>query len=533
MIVGRVRDAQIFLDSRAISRRHAEFNRDPFERWWVRDLGSHNGTLVNGNRITEHLLKPGDIVQVGEFSLTFANVQESSPLLAHSAARISFGDAGSGKIAGLRDFAGDPPRLGATHLSILSDFGQELLGLTEPDQRLAALCGLMVRPEFHGRTAMALRASKDAASEAPRALCAPQSAAGERGREPYISRSLLRTMLRRNEPVLASNSALSHAGPANADLAELSLASEVMTVSAVACPILAAQDQTDLLYVLFPPEYGTPEWLALTSLAVKQFQQADTTWAARKLGEEHAAIERELSRAHAIQTRLLPWDISIPGLDFAIAFVPCMWVGGDYVDLIQGADGRILLTIADVCGKGLPAALVASSLHMLTHTAMRTRTPLPEIMQNLNVYLSETIAEGMFVTMIAAMLEPETGRLEIINAGHPAGFFVTPAGGVSRTQHSANMPLGLEAQVTWTSSNTTLAQDSYLVLFTDGLSELRIADGELLGERALGEQVAGLIKGHAHAPASGVVSEQLTALLDSIQEGMPHVVRTFLVARRR
>src|SRR5262249_35461963 len=144
---------------------------------------------------------------------------------------------------------------------------------------------------------------------------------------PYISKTLLRMLLARNEPVLASNSTMAGGGggQANANMGELSLAADVMTISAVACPIRSERSYTDLLYVLLPPEYGNSEWLALTSLAVKQFQQAESTWAARKLGEDHAAIERELSRAHKIQERLVPRDVTVAGVDFAIGFVPCKW----------------------------------------------------------------------------------------------------------------------------------------------------------------------------------------------------------------
>jgi phosphoserine phosphatase RsbU/P len=315
----------------------------------------------------------------------------------------------------------------------------------------------------------------------------------------------------------------------------------VMTISAVACPIKCEKTYTDLLYVLFPPQYGTSEWLALTQLAVKQFTQAESTWVARKLGEDHASIERELSRAHDIQKRLVPRNFTVPGLDFAIGFTPCRWVGGDYVDLIKGpaaasAPGKILLTIADVCGKGLPAALVAHSLHMLTHTAMRTGTPLPDIMRNLNLYLSENLAEGTFVTMLAALLDPATGQLETINAGHPAGFLVALDGTLCETQSASNLPLGLDPDATLVSETTTLAKGSYLVMFTDGLSELHIADGELLGEEVLGQHVSKLIKDHHAAtpegPAAQAISAKLTALLASLQEGMAKDDRTFLLARR-
>jgi serine phosphatase RsbU (regulator of sigma subunit) len=324
-------------------------------------------------------------------------------------------------------------------------------------------------------------------------------------------------------------------GAPNTDAAELSLASDVMTISAVACPLKSAQTYTDLLYVLFPPEYGTPEWLALTSLVAKQFQQAESTWEARKLGEDHAAIERELNRANSIQKRLVPKDIHIPTLDYAIGFTPCRWVGGDYVDVVRGGgpgSERVLLTIADVCGKGLPAALVASSLHMLTHTAMRAGSSLPSIMQNLNVYLAESLSEGTFVTMLSAMLTLPTGELEIINAGHPAGLFIKPDGEVSLTQQGANLPLGLDPECNLIAETTKLPNDSYLILFTDGLSELPVANGELLGEDALAADIASIVKSSPPPATSVDISNRLTQLLDSLQEGMSRDDRTFLVARR-
>ncbi|HEY4330687.1 MAG TPA: PP2C family protein-serine/threonine phosphatase, partial [Phycisphaerae bacterium] len=495
---------------------------------------------------TEHLLKSGDQVQLGEFSMSLSSAEESKPpSIAPTSAKVGIVEAETGRIASLRDF--EPARLAATHLSILSEFGQQLLNIEEPAKRLAALCRVMVRPEFHGRSAMVLRASKESFTEAPKALCEPQSAPGDETLSPYISKTLIRTLLARNEAVLASNSSSSAQGGAGSapapNMAELSLASDVMTVSAVACPIKSEKTYTDLLYVLFPPQYGNSEWLALTSLAVKQFTQAESTWAARKLGEDHASIERELSRANEIQKRLVPRNVVVPGLDYAIGFTPCRWVGGDYVDLIKGPEksgtggsGKILLTIADVCGKGLPAALVASSLHMLTHTAMRTNTPLPDIMRNLNIYLSENLAPGTFVTMLAALLDPSTGTLETINAGHPAGFVISLAGELVETQSASNLPLGLDPSAELIGETTTLPQGSYLLMFTDGLSELHMAEGEMLGEDALGVHISRLIKEH-HATSTGeggagVISSKLTALLDSMQEGMAKDDRTFLLARR-
>src|SRR3982750_1385390 len=97
LIVGRAKEAQIFLDSRTISRRHAELNCDPFGRWWVRDLGSHNGTLVNGARVTEKILNPGDSIQVGEFTMAVSSVEDTRPsFIASSAIRPALVESDSG-----------------------------------------------------------------------------------------------------------------------------------------------------------------------------------------------------------------------------------------------------------------------------------------------------------------------------------------------------------------------------------------------------------------------------------------------------
>jgi phosphoserine phosphatase RsbU/P len=535
VVIGRTRDAQIPLDSNTISRRHAEMMRDPFGRWWIRDLGSRNGTHVNGVRVAEAVVKPGDLIQLGEYSLSLSAVEDtrvSTPVPTGTtlSESVPLVDGPIGKITSLKEFA--TPRLAATHLSTLTEFGQTLLSLEEPAQRISALCKLMVRPEFHGRCAVALRASKMSLSDPPAPLCANECAADDKsGTSPYISRTLLRTMLARNEPVIAGNSGSSAAQAPAADFAELSISAEVMSISALAVPMKSEKQSTDLLYVILPPEYGTAEWLALAALAVKQFQQAESTWVAKKLSDAHAAIERELSQAHTIQERLVPRNIHIAGLDAAIGFTPCKWVGGDYVDIVPGKNGKVLLTVADVCGKGLPAALVASSLHMMTHTAMRANTPLAAIMQNLNVYLCESLAQGTFVTMLAALLDPATGTLETVNAGHPAGVFVTPTGERSLTLVEANMPLGLDAEAELMSETTTLEPGTFLVMFTDGLTELPVEGGGLLGDDLLGERLTGIVTECGSSGATEV-SGKLTALLDSLQVGMSQDDRTFLVVRR-
>ncbi len=548
LVIGRGVEAHVRLDRATVSRRHAEILCDPFGRWWVRDLGSRNGTAVNGVKVAERTLSPGDIVTVGEFFLKFdavarAGDEPNAPGSETTASTLRVQDAGAaGEISTL---AGASPRLAASHLGMLSDFGQQLMAIADPADRLTALCRMMVSADFRGRSAVVLRLSKTNLTESPRALCEVQSGEGYQGWEPYISRSLLRAILARNEAILATNALQAAAGgaaaaPAPANMAEISLSPEVLTLSTVACPLRSDDRGMDLLYVILPPECATREWLALGSLAAKQFQQAENAWVSRKLNEEHAAIERELDKARDIQTRLVPRGIKAAGLEFAIGFKPCKWVGGDYVDVVPTTEGRVLLTVADVCGKGLPAALVASSLHTMVHTSARVGLPVADLMRNLNEYLCDTIAVGSFVTMLAVEINAKTGEFECVNAGHPPGFVIAPDGNRTELQAELNLPLGIDP-VAHQLQRGKIDQGHVLALFTDGLTELNTVEGAMLGQEELGVKLTEIVRKGLAGPEERTrpadelqsMAADLTRTLDELQgEHLATDDRTFLLARR-
>jgi phosphoserine phosphatase RsbU/P len=312
--------------------------------------------------------------------------------------------------------------------------------------------------------------------------------------------------------------------------AELSLSPDVMALSTLACPIRTDDHSIDALYVVLPPEFGTGEWLALASLACKQWEQAEIAIRARHQQALHQAIERELDQARQIQTRLVPSKLKIPHVDAAIGFKPCKWVGGDYVDVLTTADGRTLLVLADVCGKGLPAALVASALHTTIRVGVRSGMPLDQLMRHLNEYLCEGEKQVAFVTAVAVLLDPRTGYLQCVNAGHPPALLFDPDGKISPLQTAANLPLGITTEALEVQESLMPAGHT-LALYSDGLTDLQSEDGHRLGTELLYEKLTGLVREHPGPLAP--VAERLTQLLDKTQGNtLPADDRTFLLARR-
>ncbi|MCC6578850.1 MAG: SpoIIE family protein phosphatase [Phycisphaeraceae bacterium] len=533
MILGRSPDVQVPLPSQTVSRQHAELFTDPFGRWWIKDLGSRNGTLVNGRKVEEHLLNPNDSIAIEQFVVVYRvtgqqAVRSRSGVGLRSggsgATILSVSDAPMGKVTRLDQL--ESPKIDAIHLKQLTQLSSQLLATEPDDDRLNLLCGLMVDKTFHGTSAMAFRLDKRLAEPQPEMLCAPHSGTNWRkGEEPYISRTLLRGVRQNEAPVVASNVA------SGGQVMALSLAGNVREMAAVACPIGNTPEVLDVLYVTFPAEYGTGEWLALAALAAEQYQQANVAWVARRKAQEQAILEKELHRASQIQGGLIPKKINIPGLEVALGFEPCKWVGGDYVDIRQTEDGRIYMIICDVCGKGMQAAIVTASLHCMFHLSVTASVPLANLMERFNGYLETALPDESFVTAICVIYDPKTGRLELSNAGHPPAMIVSPDGKARDLGSGNNPPLGY-IPVPFDMETHELKPGDMLGLFTDGLTESANEQDAMLGIAGVANMLERVYPGTTGKSIAAAATD-LTNLLNQYEgKALRADDRTFMLVRR-
>lgn len=532
-IIGRATDAQIRLDRGTVSRQHAEVLCDPFGRWWIRDMGSRNGLILGGRRVTERAIRDGDQFQVGDFFVTFrvSGIEEETadhPTVGHTQViPVSDHDSPAG-ISTAQDL--ETPKIAASHLSRLLETGRELMQAESAEGRVIQLCQLMLRPEFKGTVAMALRVSTPTL-DAPQMLCPVQTLVGHGGRPP-VSRSLLRTVMERNAPAMAGNQlALSNAP----EMVEMSMMTSLHPMCAIACPLrspASAGAPMDVLYVIFPPECGTGEWLAITALATEQYRLAESVWAARYEAMRHAAVERDLEQARQIQLRLVPGDLATAGLEVVVGFEPCRWVGGDYTDAAILADGRVFLAVADVCGKGLGAALVSSSVHTLVRSMMLDDgVSLERVMTRLNRHMIKYLDDGQFVTMACALVDPKTGMIEHANAGHPPVVLVDTCGGLRDLPCGENLPLGVDDEP-FNLYSDRLKPGELLAMYTDGITEARMADGEMIGMDRMRTQIGSIHAACAKTPLREA-RQHVSNWLETICGGrLPDDDRTYLLARR-
>ena len=200
---------------------------------------------------------------------------------------------------------------------------------------------------------------------------------------------------------------------------------------------------------------------------------------------EEAAEQRELSEALKIQQRLLPQQVpQIEGWELAVLWQPASGVGGDCFDTIRFDDSRLALTIADVVGKGIPAALLMSNLQAAVRAFASEAVEPSALCQQVNRILCGNIAEGRFISFFYCVLDAAAAVLTYTNAGHYLPMLVRADGSVERLGVGGPV-LGVVPEADYEQAAVALAAGDRIILFTDGLTEARDASDEEFGEHRL------------------------------------------------
>jgi serine phosphatase RsbU (regulator of sigma subunit) len=187
---------------------------------------------------------------------------------------------------------------------------------------------------------------------------------------------------------------------------------------------------------------------------------------------DRVTMKRDLEIAREIQSWLMPLEApKVPGVDIAFASRPANTVAGDYYDAFFRPNERLLLVVADVAGKSIPAALLTATLQASLRTLAALPGSLPELVGRVNRYACEQSLQGRrFTTAFVAELEPATGALTYVNAGHNWPVLRHASGAIERLE-AGGLPLGINSAVAYQFGTATLAKGDLLLIFTDGLVE--------------------------------------------------------------
>lgn len=460
--LGRASDCTIPIKDRFLSRRHAEIVRDQGQ-WYVRDCGSVNGTLVNGVKIADPVpLRPGDRIALGDSEVVFHADDQPSQLIpidsdSHAtnlAIKIDSEERGTERTKVLNslaiEFLLDRP------MSELFEFILDrVVGLMHPSRAALALFG----PDRTTFDNVKLRRQDQTDST-----------------DLMISRTLLKEVVDGRQVV----SFFDTSADEKLARAQSIVAQDIR--SAICAPLLVGDAVLGVLYLDYKSTRGTVSENDVRLVGqIARF--AAVTLERTRLREEafaKAKIDEELRTAYTIQKRLLPSSLPVvDGYTFAAANRPAKSVSGDYYDMVVRPSGRIYFVIADVSGKGITAAIVMSSVATAFNIFTRTDPTPADLLRELNATLAPKTAPTKFVTLVAGVLDPATGKVEYANAGHVPPLVVSAAG--VETLKSTDLVVGLFPQAQYRNQTLQLEPGDSLVLFTDGVTEAENAKEEQLG----------------------------------------------------
>jgi phosphoserine phosphatase RsbU/P len=245
---------------------------------------------------------------------------------------------------------------------------------------------------------------------------------------------------------------------------------------------------------------------------------------------DHVAMKRDIEIAREIQRWLVPRvPPDVPGVDMAFATRPANTVAGDYYDAFRRpGDGPLLIAVADVSGKSVPAAMLMANFQASLRALAGATSTLSELVTDLNRLACGNNLNGRrFTTAFIAELNPASGQLSYLSAGHNPPVLLRLDGTVDRLK-SESIPLGIEVNEKYNAGITFLKPNELLVIYTDGVTEARNERGEQFGEARL----LSLLQPRQEERASATLSGIMKNLDDFVGAADQHDDITCLVVTR-
>jgi serine phosphatase RsbU (regulator of sigma subunit) len=506
--IGRSVRNDICIFDKFASRFHAEIRREG-DNFWLRDLGSANGTFHNGHLVKSPvLLRPGDEILLGETSILFQQDEtvRNTPLISDNTfnpqATMLFTEA-KNQTSEIIESSSSPKTASRQELlTLISRVGFVLLGSESLAETLDLLVSLVFEVVPAERCAILLRDAKN--PENLKIAAAKSRGDGAVTSEMRISRKIIEEVFEKNRSVLTSNA--QHDPTLKSNTLILSGIRSILAV-----PLKARDETFGIIYADSPTTHTTfteDHMKILTTLASVASIRVEN---ARLIEErlERERLEQELKLAAEIQQQLQPSTLpAIENYEFQGISISCYEVGGDYYDFISRDNEKIIVALGDVSGKGASAALLMSSLHASIHAQVLINSELSKILFGVNEYLAKNTPSNRFVTLFIAELDCRTGKFEYINAAHEPAILVRKDGKVELLESSTS-PLGLFENQEYETKSSYLNPGDLLVIYSDGVSEATNQNGEEFGFKRLID----VVKKYSNLSAAGIRDKIDSALL--------------------
>lgn len=483
IIMGRHPECDVVLDAGAVSRQHAKLVSHE-GKYLLVDLQSRNGTFLNGRLIDAPTqIQDGDLIRICDLELSYHDDPEPQALSAQGlldASSILMVDdpteSLAGKVSSKLDVRGStygsqfiaPAEI---KLQAMVDIMQALGRSVSVDEVLPSVLDGLFKIFVQADRGFIVLKEADG-TLLPRCVKARRADQEESVR---VSRTILKQIMETKEAIIT----LDATNDARFDMSQS--VTDLRIRSMIVAPLLNVDGeplgavQIDTLQQRNRFEQADLEVLVAVSnqaaLAIENAQLHD-----RMLLQK--LVEQDLKLAKDVQQAFLPQKpLDLPGFEFYQFYQAANQIGGDYFDYIQLPGDRIAILVADVVGHGVAAAMFMAKLSAETRFTFARELDPAIALSKLNRRLTALGIEKM-VTMCVVVLHPETGEIEIVNAGHMPPIFLDAKGNLTEpSTEESGLPLGIIDDIDYEACKVQIAPGSSFVLYTDGVFEAPDAAG--------------------------------------------------------
>ena len=487
MVLGRHPDCEIQLDSNMVSRRHAHVILES-GKFFVEDLGSGNGTFVNGKQIAERTeLKRGDRIKLGPVLLRF-ELDRAAAIPAGAKSSVAATDVFKLDVTGddedLSTITGSAENAGGfglldvqpeAKLKAILEISRSLAGTVDMESLLPKILDTLFSVFPHADRGSILLKHAESGRMVPAAQKHRRESADETVK---LSRTILKKVLEEKTGILSADAA----SDARFDASESILS---LTIRSMMCVPMLGLDGEPMGIINIDTQNPLAQFKKDDlDLLIAVAGQAALSYENAQLLVSHMEKQKqdsEMQIARSVQRALLPEKLpEVSGYEFFASYDSAQAVGGDYYDSFVLDDEKICLSFGDVAGKGVPGALIMSRISSVVQNTMAFVHDVGQAITAINNHMCAAAVEGRFVTYVLVVIDVKTHEMSLVNAGHMSPLIRRVDGTVDVfDEETVGIPVGIMEDYPYEVVTRGIEPGETVVIVTDGVDEAMNPQGEL------------------------------------------------------
>jgi len=481
VLIGRHPECGVQLESNAVSRRHARVFVEG-GGYAIEDLGSGNGTFVNGQKIEGPTqLKPQDRIKLGPVLMRFEESGGGGPAVEQNIGSTMVGvsmDDEDATIMASVDIGGGFGALGVKpeeKLKGVLEISRALAGSVDVEALLPKVLDTLFGIFNQADRGCILLKESESGELVPRAM---KHRRESEDATVTLSRTIVSKVIENKAGLLSADASSDTQFSASESISNLSIRSmmcvPMLGIDGEVAGVINLDTQNPV------NQFNNDDLELLQAVA----GQAALSYESARLVSAFMAKQKqdsELDIARGVQVALLPEELpKVDGYSFYASYDAAQAVGGDYYDAMVLSDGKICLAFGDVAGKGVPGALIMSRISSCVQNTMSFMPSIEEAVAAINNHMCANAVEGRFVTFVLVIIDPVAHHLTLVNAGHMSPMILKTDGLIEEfDEESVGLPIGVMEDYPFEVVERPIGAGEIIVIFTDGVDEAMNPAGDL------------------------------------------------------